>query len=108
MDSDLQTLTQTSPSLIKVLADEVVERIDHHKKISREAAILILEVLENIVRLGWALIDINKEFKGLEGGFNSFIERNLPVGRSQAYNYMQVAKRFRRDAENLGRHQEVR
>jgi hypothetical protein len=100
--------TYTAPAIIDLLKEEIKERLEIHKDVAKRAATLIIETLDNAIRIGWCLIDIRKEFRNVPGAFESFVERNLPIGRTQAYKYAQIARGFQRDEENLGRHKEMR
>jgi hypothetical protein len=86
---------------VETLTGAICERIELHKNNGQRAASLVLETLENVVRIGWHLLDLKSEFRKLSGGYESYVDRNLPVSLRQAQRYTQVARQFKRDAEYL-------
>jgi hypothetical protein len=99
MESVLETSSEMS--LIDNMGVELRNRLSRHQEIGKNAAEAILEALENIVRVGWLLADVRYELKGCEEAFETWVDCNLPIGVSQALNYVRVCKHFERDQENI-------
>jgi hypothetical protein len=88
-------------TFVEGLRAEIISRLEDHKQNGRKAAEIILDTLDNAIRIGWALLDIRKELKKAPGAYHSFIELNLPIGVSQANLYAQISRSFDRDEANV-------
>jgi hypothetical protein len=100
ISSSIQTIAPSSVA-INLLALEINDRLNKHQDNGENAAAAILEALDNVIRIGWALSDIKHEMKGDSDIFNHFVDRNLPISVTQAHNYARVARSFDRDEENI-------
>ncbi len=99
MDSD--STTSSNLFAIDLYEKQLHSRLDQHRELGANAVNFVLETIENYVRTGWLLVDIKLEMHGVEGAFESWVERNLPISISQAYRYIKASTTFERDSENL-------
>jgi hypothetical protein len=87
--------------------------LELHKDVGPEVAQGNLTLLENTVRVGWALNDIKRELSsnwedGGASAFEAFIENRLPISIAQANAFAVESRRFKRDVQDLQFNAEVR
>jgi hypothetical protein len=64
--------------------------------------------IESTVRIGWDLLDLRTQFKGVSDMFEKYVDENLPMHHRTAYKYIKSAKQFQRDRINLMRCAEIK
>jgi hypothetical protein len=101
--TDIETWDQVlhEDTLVNGFRAEIISRLTEHRENGKRAAQVILDALDNVIRVGWALNDARRELKKAPGAYHAWIELNLPIGVTQANLYAQISKSFDRDEENI-------
>jgi hypothetical protein len=95
---DTENPTALSEIKVKALQAKLDALLELQKTLSHYAATSVLSALENVVRIGWCLIDIKAEKKGV---FYEYAEIHFPFSARQAERMMKAARNFQRDIENV-------
>lgn len=85
-------------SKVSALQAKLDALLELQKTLSHYAATSVLSALENIIRIGWCLIDIKAELKGV---YDEYAETHFPFSARQARRMMAAARNFQRDGVNV-------
>jgi hypothetical protein len=99
--------TQQYTAITGVFTGAIRERFALHKQLGRSAAQIMLDALENVVRMGWLLSDLKREFKHVSGAYETHVTNTCEIGVRQADRYIEASKGFQRDALNMAESAEL-